>query len=512
MSKPFVSMNHVTKVFSGVTALSDIHFDVRLGEVHALLGENGAGKSTLMKILSGVYDPTSGEIVIEGSEFKKLTPQESTERGISIIYQELSLIDELSIAENIFVGRMPTKNLLGLKVIDSKIMAQRTRELLKKVGVQRDPTDIVGDLPISEKQMIEIVRAVAFDAKLIVMDEPTTSLTDEEITRLFAIVNQLKAENRSIVFISHKLNEVMEISDRITVLKDGAVIGTKPADTVTIDQLVTMMVGRELKDKYLNPHGHEAVDGQIILTAQGISRRDGVVRDVSFDVRSNEILGFFGLVGAGRTELMEAIYGATKRSAGTVTLGGKVLHSRTPYDSIKSGLAMVTEDRRKTGIFPNFDIADNIAIGDMVKTSSLGGLGGLVNKKRELMIAEQEQEAMKIKCRDLTQNITELSGGNQQKALLGRWLSTDAKVIIFDEPTKGIDVGTKAEIYTLMRELADQGIGIIVVSSEMPELLSISDRIAVMSEGTVTAIVASKDASEEVLLRAAVAEKEAAKA
>lgn len=500
---PIVSMAHITKNFSGVPALRDISFDIERGEVHALLGENGAGKSTLMKILSGAYEPSSGTVEIDGVAHDRLTPRASAEAGINIIYQELSVIDQLSITENIFVGRQPTKAVAGIPVIDKATMRARTSELLESVGLHYDPETVVGRLSISEKQMVEILKAVAFDARVIVMDEPTSSLTEEEVGRLFTIVRRLKEQGTAVVYISHKLKEVIQIGDSVTVLKDGVAVWTKNVAEVTIDSLVNAMVGRDLKDKYLTGHTETHGTRAVIFEVSGLTRKDGKVRDVNFQLHKGEVLGFSGLVGAGRSELMTAIYGADRRSSGRIILHGKELRIRTPHDALKSGLGMVTEDRRHTGIFSNFSIRRNATIAAQLKTSRLGGLWGLIDSAKEKKLATEQVRAMRVKCRDIEQNMLELSGGNQQKVLLGRWMAAGAELIIFDEPTKGIDVGTKSEIYTLMRRLTDEGVGVIVVSSELPEILAVCDRILVFAEGQITAEFAADQATEEALVRAA---------
>ena len=498
-----VAMNHITKDFSGVRALQDITFDVQPGEVHALLGENGAGKSTLMKILSGAYTPTSGEIIIDGVSHDRLTTKQSSDAGIGIIYQELSLVAQLSIMENIFVGRLLTKKVAGLTMVDYAAMRARAQELLELVGLHRDPAMPVGRLSISERQLVEIAKAIAFGARVIVMDEPTSSLTEEEVQRLFTIVRRLREHGAAIVFISHKLNEVIELADRVTILKDGVAVATLPIAECTVDRLVQLMVGRELKSKYLSTHDETHGSGQAILEVKGLTRSDNLVRDVSFTLYRGEILGFSGLVGAGRSELMAAIYGAAPKKSGAIILDGRNLKIRRPYDAIRAGLALVTEDRRETGFFHNFSICRNIAIGEEIKHSFWGGLGGLIDPAAEQRMAEEQAKAMSIKCRSIEQSIVELSGGNQQKVILGRQLATNPAVIIFDEPTKGIDVGTKSAIYALMRQLADNGVGVIVVSSELPEVMAVSDRIVVFCEGEIAAVFTAAEATEEKLVRAA---------
>ena len=502
-----VEMKNISKSFSGIYALKDINFNLLPGEVHVLLGENGAGKSTLIKILSGIYEPTSGTIVLGNSEYKKLTPKESSSYGISIIYQELSVIDALSIEENIFVGKIPTKKSFGMSVVDYNYMRAKTKELLDRVGLKKDTSTIVGELSISEKQQVEIAKALAVNSKVIIMDEPTSSLTAEETSNLFKIIKQLKAEKVGIVYISHKLKEIKEIGDRVTILKDGTYVGTREVKDVQVEDLVTMMVGRELKSKYLNASHDQQGSNETIFEVKNITRKDKLVKDVSFDLKKGEILGFSGLIGAGRSELMNAIFGADKITSGEIYLYGKKIVTKNPYDAIKKGLALITENRRETGFFNNFEIAENISIVPFIKSSKLNGTWGLLNKGNEIKYANEEKKALNIKCSSIHQNITELSGGNQQKVIIGKWLAADSKILIFDEPTKGIDVGAKSEIYTIMRKLADEGKGIIMVSSELPELLSVCDRIVVFKDGKIKTILNSDEATEEKIMLAAATEK-----
>ncbi|MDO4633696.1 MAG: ATP-binding cassette domain-containing protein [Eubacteriales bacterium] len=499
-----VEMRNITKKFPGVTALSGINFDVQPGETHILLGENGAGKSTLMKTLSGAYEPTEGTLIANGKEYSRFTPKISQENGISIIYQELSVINEISIQENIFVGKIATKKICGIPVVDNAYMRKRTQEVLKEVGLKRDPSDIVGSLSISEKQMVEIAKAVAFDAKVIIMDEPTSSLATEEINHLFDIVERLKKQGRGIVFISHKLDEVLAIGDRVTILKDGTYVGTFDIADMDEDKLVRLMVGREIKGTYLRDPNMEFPD-ETILEVDHLTRADERVRDISFRLKKGEILGFSGLVGAGRTELMEAIFGARKIKSGTIRLYGEELHIKNTYDALCAGIALVTENRRETGFSPFFSIKRNLAQAVNLKESSFGGMTGLISNAQEQRISDEQCAAMQVKCASAEQIITELSGGNQQKVILGRWMASNPKVIIFDEPTKGIDVGTKSEIYKLMRKLAEQGIGVLVVSSELPEILSTCDRILVMNDGKINGEFTAAEANEENLVRAATA-------
>lgn len=502
--EPIVHMKNITKRFPGVTALDNITFDVLPGEVHVLLGENGAGKSTLMKVLSGVYTPDEGTIVLNGKEHKRLTPHLSAEGGISIIYQELSVVNWLDIRENIFMGKQPVKQLGPVKVVDYAAMNKETKKLLEKVNLKsKTPTTSVGDLTISEKQMVEIAKSIAFDAKVIIMDEPTSSITEEEVQKLFAIIRALKQEGKGIVFISHKLSEIKEIGDRITILKDSGHVGTYNVADLTSDDMIRLMVGREIKGSYQHASEENYTFGDVLFECKNLTRKDNKATDVSFSLRKGEILGFSGLVGAGRSETMAAIYGAAPISSGEIWLHGKKLRHKNPYQALKQGIGLVTENRRETGFFNNFSNKRNMAIAYQLKSTKLGGLWGFINNKQETRIGEEQRENLHIKCTSLNQLTMQLSGGNQQKVILGKWMAAGVKILIFDEPTKGIDVGTKSEIYKLMRRLADEGIGIIVVSSEMPELLGLCDRIAVMAKGKITATYTIAEATEEKMAKAA---------
>lgn len=507
--KPLVEMKGVVKKFPGVTALKDISFDIKSGEVHVLLGENGAGKSTLMKILSGVYQPTEGTIILDGKSFSKLTPKDSKANGISVIYQELSVINEISIQENLFVGNLPMKKVGPISVVDYSEMNRRAKELMKKVGLRRDPKTLVEDISISEKQQVEIAKALASDSNIIIMDEPTASLTNEEVNHLFDVIHTLKKDGKGIVFISHKLAEIIEIGDRVSVLKDGAYVGTRDVSEVTADDLVTMMVGRQVNKNYQNADAPETFENEeVIFEVQHLSRKDNKIKDISFKLHKGEILGFSGLVGSGRSEMMNAIFGAEPSSGGKILAYGKEIKIKNPYSAIKKGLAMVTENRRETGFFQNFDIKENISILPFIKTSKAKGIVGLTSDKSEKEYAKKQKEDLNIKCANVNQNITELSGGNQQKVILGKWLAANSKIIIFDEPTKGIDIGSKSEFYALMRRLANEGNGVLVVSSELPELLAVCDTISVFREGKIIKTFSHKDATEEKIILAATADSE----
>ncbi len=499
-----MEMKHITKQFPGVVALRDINLDVYPGEVHVLMGENGAGKSTLMKILSGIYTPTEGEIYIGGQKYNHLTPAISQEQGISIIYQELSVIDELSIVENLFVGRLPVKKIMGIPVIDKKYMMQKAREIMKLVGLKQSPMTMVEGLPISEKQLVEIAKALVWNTKVLIMDEPTSSLTMEETQNLFEIIRSLKKQEVGIVYISHKLDEIKQIGDRITVLKDGCHVATKQlCDVSGKEEIITMMVGRELKDKYHSSCREGSAQREVLFKVENVTRADGKVKNVSFELRKNEVLGFAGLVGSGRTELMNVIFGAEKMLSGRVYLEGKELKIKDTYDAVKKGLAYLTESRRETGFFDNFEIWKNVAMEESLRTSKWSGAYGLINENAEKLEAQKYKEQLNIKATSIHQNITELSGGNQQKVIVGKWLAADAKIMIFDEPTRGIDIGAKSEIYKIMRELVERGKGVMMVSSELPELLAVCDRIVVFNEGEIKAILDGKEATEELIMHAA---------
>lgn len=505
-AQTLVQMNHVRKEFPGVTALTDMSFDIRAGEVHVLLGENGAGKSTLMKILSGVHKPTSGSVIIDGKAYKSLTPRDADRLGIRVIYQELSVIPTLSIQENLFVGRLPMKKRGFFQTVDYAEMHRRAAELLETVGLHRDARMPVEALSISEKQQVEIAKALAVDSRVLVMDEPTASLTGEEVRHLFAVIRTLKAQGKGIVFISHKLPEIMEIGDRVTVLKDGANVGTHAVRDVTADDLVTMMVGRQIRKNYQNENTLDSFEQEpVLFEVKNLTRRDGKAKNVSFRLHKGEILGFAGLVGAGRSELMDAVFGAAPKQSGKILLNGKEIRTKSPYQAIRNGLAMVTENRRETGFFHNFDIKQNISLLPFIKTARGGGTLGLIDRRFERKCAEQQRKRLRIKCASVDQLVTELSGGNQQKVILGRWLAAQSEILIFDEPTKGIDVGSKAEIYALMRQLADSGKGVLVVSSELPELLAVCDTIAVYREGEIVRVFPHSTATEENIVRAAAA-------
>ncbi|CAB3791590.1 sugar ABC transporter ATP-binding protein [Pararobbsia alpina] len=496
-----VAVKDIVKRFPGTVALHNVSFDVKAGEVHVLLGENGAGKSTLMKILGGIYEPSSGTITLGGTEYDKLTPTLSAEHGVRVIYQELSVIDYLSVEENLFVGKIPTVRLLGVPVVDRKFMNAKAREVLARVGLRRDPRTLVGDLSISEKQQVEIAKALASDARLIIMDEPTSSLTDEEVGHLFTVISELKRAGVGIVYISHKLKEIPIVGDRVSVLKDGKYVGTYDAKTTSTERLVSSMVGRDIE--HTRPDSTAVERAKVVFSVSKLSSKDGRVRDVSFELHRGEILGFAGLIGSGRSELMETIFGVRARSAGELFLNGQAIHITSPYQAVKRGLAFVTEDRRNTGFFHNFSIEENISIVPFLRDTKRALSLGLLDRAKEKRFGREYRERLRIRCSSTAQNITELSGGNQQKAIISKWLAAGCDLMIFDEPTRGIDIGAKSEIYQIMRELAKAGKGILMVSSELPELLGVCDRIVVYKEGRIASIFDNRDATEENIMHVA---------
>ena len=499
-----VEMRDIVKTFGGIHALKGVNMNIYPGEVHVILGENGAGKSTLMKILSGTYQPSDGRIFVDGTEYTHVTPTQATHLGIAIIYQELSVINELSALENLFVGRIPVQKTLGIPLVNWALMRREASEMLDKLGLKIDLNTPVRNLPIAHRQVIEIAKALMLNARVVVMDEPTSSLTSVEADRLFLIVKQLREAGTALVFISHKLDEVRAIGDRFSVIKDGVTTGTGMISETTNDELVKLMVGRVVKQYFQSEHAIDRAKPPVLRVSNVSSSDRKQVVDVSFEAYSGEIFGFAGLIGAGRTELMNCLFGTMDRSSGKIELNGRDITPRGPVEAVKNGMGYITESRRQTGFMPNFSIETNIAVSRSVKISPLRGLWGLINGREEHAIAEEQRKVMSIKCASVKQNITELSGGNQQKVLVGKWMCTNPEVLIFDEPTRGIDVGAKSEIYKLMRDLSHLGKAIIMVSSELPEILAICDRVAVFKEGRIVKILDGATASEAQILDLAI--------
>jgi len=496
---PLIEMKAIAKDFGSVRALSHVDLRIFPGEVHALLGENGAGKSTLMKILSGIFMPTSGEIFVEGAKYHGLTHHQAADLGIAIIYQELSLIEELSVVENIFIGRLPIKKRLGLRVVDWALMQREAQLLLDELGLEIDLDEKVENLSIAYKQMIEIAKALATNARILIMDEPTSSLTEHEVAILFKIIDKLRQKNTAIIYISHKLKEIRQICDRYSVLRDGHSMGEGAIANTDDDKIIRLMVGRDLMVQERNKAG---VSDEILLRVENVTSKDGrSVKNVSFDIRQGEIIGFAGLIGAGRTEIMNCLFGISPRKSGKIILHGRDITPSRPFEAIKNGMAYVTEARRQNGFFPNFSIADNIALVKSLKEGGPSGMMGFVVHESEHNEAEKYRQALAIKCHSLTQKITDLSGGNQQKVIIAKWMMSAPDVIIFDEPTRGIDVGAKAEIYKIMRSLSEAGKAVIMVSSELPEIIAVCDKIAVICEGKIAKIMPNHQLGEEEIMR-----------
>ena len=495
MSEYRLEMRDVVKTFPGVKALDHAKLQLKPGTVHALMGENGAGKSTLMKCMFGIYHMDEGKVIYEGEEVQIKGPLDALERGIAMVHQELQPIPERSIGENIYVGRYPTKKYGPVTVIDHNKMYADAAKVLKEVHLNFDPHAKLGSLSVSQMQLVEIAKAVSADCKVLILDEPTSSLTAAEVEALFTIVDELRAKGVSIVYISHKMDEILRISDEVTIMRDGQYIGTWEAKELTTDMIISRMVGRELTNLYPK---RENVPGEVVFSVENFtSINPKSFRNVSFELRKGEILGVGGLVGAQRTELMEGIFGTRLHTAGKITFHGKELKINRPKDAIDQGVAMLTEDRRQSGIMGVLSIADNISIASLKKYVD-GGI--MLNSKKIEQLVQDNVQKMNIKTPSSKTLIQSLSGGNQQKVLIGRWLANDPEVLILDEPTRGIDVGAKYEIYCIIAELAKQGKSIIMISSEMGELIGMSDRIMVMCDGKVTGFIDSQDATQESVM------------
>ena len=496
MSEFLLEMRGVCKSFPGVKALDHAQLRLRPGTVHALMGENGAGKSTLMKCMFGIYKMDEGEILFHGEKVTIHDPMEALKMGIAMVHQELQPIPARTIGENIFLGRYPIKKVLGLiPTVDHKKMYEDTAALLKRVRMDFDPKAQLGSLSVSQMQSVEIAKAVSANCKVLILDEPTSSLTQNEVEALFRIVDDLKADGVAIVYISHKMDEILRISDEVTIMRDGQYIGTWEAKELTTDMIISRMVGRELTNLYPK---RENVPGEVVFSVENFtSINPKSFRNVSFELRKGEILGVGGLVGAQRTELMEGIFGTRSHTTGKITFHGKELKINRPKDAIDQGVAMLTEDRRQSGIMGVLSIADNISIASLKKYVD-GGI--MLNSKKIEQLVQDNVQKMNIKTPSSKTLIQSLSGGNQQKVLIGRWLANDPEVLILDEPTRGIDVGAKYEIYCIIAELAKQGKSIIMISSEMGELIGMSDRIMVMCDGKVTGFIDSQDATQESVM------------
>ena len=498
MSETFLQMKHITKRFPGVLALNDVQFTLRRGEVHALLGENGAGKSTLMKILSGVYQPDEGEIIFEDKPVSFSDPLSAQNVGITIIHQEFNLFPELTVEENIFIGREFCKK--NRWRLDEKQQRQATIEILQKLNLAIKPDTLVADLTVAQQQMVEIAKAISVNARILIMDEPTAALTETEIESLFRVTRLLKEQGTGIVYISHRLEELALIADRATVMRDGQYISTVDYECVKISDLIAMMVGRDLGNIYPR---REALQQRIpVLEVNGLTRK-GVLNDINFTLYRGEILGFAGLMGAGRTELARAIFGADSIDSGTLKLNGKETVIKDISDAIQQGISYLTEDRKKEGLALNLSVERNIMLGNYPEYSDRVGN---IDSRRCQQTSEEQVKALRIKTPNLEQAALNLSGGNQQKIIIARWVCKDTDILIFDEPTRGIDVGAKLEIYELMNRLVAKGKSIIMISSELPEVLGMCDRILVMRSGRITGELSAKEATQEKIMQYATLE------
>lgn len=487
-----IEFQDVTKEFPGVRALNSVSFTIRKGEVHSLVGENGAGKSTLMKLLSGQYGHEGGTILLEGESINFTSQSVAIESGISTVYQELTLCTNLSVVQNIFLGR-EIKNSLG--IIDSNVMENETRELLRHFGKEIDPKSIIKDLSIAEQQVIEIARAISLNAKVLILDEPLSSLTYKEAEILFENIEVLKAKGVSIIFVSHKLEEVLRISDRISVLRDGSYLGTYEKDEINMDKIVRLIAGDDFINELTKEQNHNFDKDTKVLEVQSL-KSDFFKKEISFNLHKGEILGFYGLQGSGRTELMESLFGLRKYSEGIIKISNRAISIKNPLDAIKNGLAMVTEDRRDSGIIPDMNVAENICLASWKSHCKVG----FMQNKTVVSTAREYKKHFGIKVPTVKHKIKNLSGGNQQKALISKWLSTSPAIIIMDEPTRGIDIGAKTEIYKLLRRIRNEGMSVIIVSSELPEVIAECDRVIVMANQKITSVLEGSEITKENIL------------
>ena len=496
MSDNILELKHITKLYPGVVALNDVSLEVRRGEILARVGENGAGKSTLIKTCSGAITPTQGEIVINGKSFTGMTPQTSEQNGIGVIYQEFNLVGDLSVAENIFLGRAIRKGM----VIDLKAMERESKKILDSLNIKINPKTLVKTLSVGYQQMVEIAKAVSQNAKLLIMDEPSAPLTSAEVEAMFAIVDKLKAGGVSIIYISHRLDEIFRLADRITILRDGQYVTTLNTDETNKDELVKYMVGRQLTEVY--PKRDEiCVKDEVIFEAVNVSGNGD--KNISFKIHRGEVLGLGGLVGAGRTEFAELMFGMRQKTAGKFIFKGKEISPKTPKDAIELGIGLVPEDRKKEGALLGMSIRCNINMPIYQRISK----GTVNNEKKEEEIAQTYRKEISIKTPTLDQLVKNLSGGNQQKVILAKWLAADSELLIFDEPTRGIDVGAKQEIYTLINHLVEQGKTVLMISSEMEELMGMSDRILILAEGNMTGELNKSEFDQERIMQLASIEK-----
>lgn len=493
MGETILTMQGIDKSFVGVHALKSVNFDLCKGEVHALMGENGAGKSTLMKVLTGIYSKDSGVITYEGKEVNFENPKQSQDAGISIVHQELNMMNHLTVAQNIFIGR----EMMNGCIINDKKMNEEAAKLFAKLNIDIDPTETMGNLTVGKQQMCEIVKAISKDAKLIVLDEPTAALTESEIEELFAIIRDLRKKNMGIIYISHRMDEIKVITDRVTVMRDGEYIGTLITEQCTKDDIIQRMVGRVIfeEPKEVSMVSESA---PVVLSVKNLNAGK-MVKDVTFELRKGEILGFSGLMGSGRTETARAIFGADKLDSGDIYINGKCVTIKCPQDAVKAGIGYLSEDRKRYGLIVEKTVAENSIMASLENFLS----GFFIDRKKEEEKTQEYVELLKTKTPSVDTDVINLSGGNQQKVVIAKWLIRDSEILIFDEPTRGIDVGAKSEIYHLMNQLASEGKSIIMISSELPEILRMSDRIVVMCEGRITETLLIEEASQEKIMHAA---------
>lgn len=489
-----LEMQNIDKSFFKVKVLNDVTLKIKPGEVHALIGENGAGKSTLMKILMGIYERDDGDVILDGEKVVFQNPRDAILRGVSMIHQELNPVLDMEVAENIFLGREVRSFRAGaLSLVDKKEQRRLTEELFVKMGVTLDPKALMRNLSVAQRQLVEIIKAISLSAKVIIMDEPTSAITEKEVATLFEQIERLRASNVAIIYISHKMDEIFKIADRITVLRDGHHICTDEANNLTHDELIRMMVGREITEFYPKL---DITPGEEVMRVQDFSRGKKFT-GINFSLHKGEILGIAGLVGAGRSELVESIFGITKPDSGELYLDGQMVNIHHPKDAIKNKIALITEDRKYTGLNLKATVEHNISLVNLETLAKFG----IINRTKEAVITEDSIKKMNIKVFSRNSMVSSLSGGNQQKVVLAKWLLTQPDIIILDEPTRGIDVGAKRDIYLLMGELAQAGKAILMISSEIPELMGLSDRIAVLAEGRLTGVLERKDFSQENIMR-----------
>lgn len=500
MQNLLLEMNGIDKRFLGVHALKGVHFDLRYGEIHALVGENGAGKSTLMKVLTGIHQPDGGEILYEGAPYAVKNIGESQQLGISMIHQELNMMNDLTVAQNIFIGR---ESMAGKVWIKDGDMVKESEKLFRRIGIRIDPHTLLGQLTVGKQQMVEIAKAISRDCKLLILDEPTAALTQTEIEELFRIMLDLKEKGIGMIYISHRMDEINRISDRITVMRDGEYVGTVNTAEVTKDDIINMMIGRVV---YEDPKTQSEVpdDAEVVLEVKNL-RSGKTIKDVSFQLRKGEILGFSGLMGAGRTEVARAIFGADSYDSGEIIVKGKRVHIKSPEDAVRHGIGYLSEDRKRYGLLLIKSVAENTAISSMERYIRMGW----INDRKLKEEAAAQNAKLRTKTPSMEQALKNLSGGNQQKVIIARWLIKNSDILIFDEPTRGIDVGAKSEIYSLMNELAKQGKSIIMISSELVEILRMSDRVLVMCEGRKTGELDISEANQENIMHLATMREEA---